>query len=90
MKDTILYSNYIEIPSVHKIKRKKGRKEIKFIWEQINVIYKQDPSVHSFWEAILTPGFRAIIYYKIAHYFYQKNCFFRARWISKRKKNKLA
>ena len=54
---------------------------MKFIKEQINSIKKKDPSIHSSLEAILTPGFRAIMYYKISHFFYKKNFFFIARLI---------
>ena len=52
-----------------------------FIREQIKVIKEHDPSIHTKYEAILTPGFRVLIYYKISHYFYLKKRFFLARLI---------
>ena len=33
------------------------------------------------YEALLTPGFRAQLYYKVSHYFYKKKRFFLARFI---------
>ena len=52
-----------------------------FIKQQINLIKEKDPSIKSKLEAILTPGFRAILYYKLSHYLYKKNKFFLARII---------
>lgn len=52
-----------------------------YIREQINVIRERDPSIHTKYEAILTPGFRVLIYYKMSHYFYLKKHFFLARLI---------
>lgn len=52
-----------------------------FIKEQINVIREKDPSIRTKFEAILTPGFRALLYYKVSHYFYKKKHFFFARYI---------
>jgi len=54
---------------------------MKFINEQINVIREKDPSIHTKFEAILTPGFRAIVLYKISHFFYKKRKYFLARFI---------
>ena len=54
---------------------------MKFIREQIMVIKSRDPSIHSAIEAILTPGFRVLIYYKISHYLYKKKRYFLARFI---------
>mgnify|MGYP003301701881 CR=1 FL=1 len=59
-----------------------------FISEQIKVIKENDPSIHSTLEAIITPGFKALINYKIAHYFYKQKHFFLARWLSERSKRK--
>ena len=61
---------------------------MKFIKEQLNTIYTKDPTIHNVWEALLTPGFKAIISYKISHYFYQKNHYFLSRLISERSKRK--
>lgn len=59
-----------------------------FLKEQIKTIKKNDPSIKSNLEAILTPGFRSLIYYKISHYFYKCKRFFLARWLSERGKRK--
>lgn len=59
-----------------------------FFKEQIKVIKENDPSIHSNLEAILTPGFKALIFYKISHYFYKQKHFFLARWLSERGKRK--
>lgn len=59
-----------------------------FLKEQIKTIKENDPSIHSDLEAILTPGFKAIIYYKISHYLYQRQYFFLARWLSEHCKRK--
>lgn len=56
--------------------------------EQIKVIKEKDPSIHTDSEAILTPGFKALLYYKVARFFYQKKHFFLARWLSERGKRK--
>ena len=56
--------------------------------EQIQVIKEKDPSIHSTWEALLTPGFRALVSYKISHYFYKKQRFFLARYFCERSKRK--
>ena len=52
-----------------------------FIKEQFNVIKEKDPSIHTKLEAILTPGFRALLYYKISHYLYLNKQYFWARFI---------
>lgn len=54
---------------------------MKFIKEQIKTIKEKDPSIHTNLEAILTPGFRALIYYKISNFFYKKKRYFLARFI---------
>lgn len=59
-----------------------------FIREQIQVIKENDPSIHNNWEAILTPGFRCLLTYKIARYFYLKKHFFIARWLNEHAKRK--
>ena len=52
-----------------------------FIKEQLKVIKENDPSIKSYFEATLTPGFKALIYYKISNFFYKKKYFFIARYI---------
>ena len=39
-----------------------------FIREQIKVIREKDPSIRTKFEAILTPGFRVMIYYKLSNF----------------------
>ncbi len=62
-------------------------KIIKYIKYEIKTIKKKDPAIKSF-EAILYPGFRAILYYRISHYLYIKGHYFLARYISERAKRK--
>lgn len=52
-----------------------------FIKEQLKIIKEKDPSIHNNLEAILTPGFRVLIYYKISHFLYKRKHFFLARYI---------
>ena len=59
-----------------------------FLKEQIKTIKESDPSIHRSIETILTPGFKVLIYYNISHYFYKRNHFFIARWLSERGKRK--
>jgi len=59
-----------------------------FIKEQINVIREKDPAITSTIEVLLYPCFKALIYYKIAHYFYNKKHFFVARYLSEKAKRK--
>lgn len=59
-----------------------------FIKEQINAIKEKDPAVNSTLEVFLYPGFKALIWYKVARYFYLKKWFFIARYISERTKRK--
>ncbi|QGU00754.1 Serine acetyltransferase [Candidatus Syntrophocurvum alkaliphilum] len=50
---------------------------------EIDVIFERDPAVRSIWEVIFCyPGFHAIIFHRIAHFFYRRNLFFIARFIS--------
>ena len=59
-----------------------------FIRSQIAVIRSNDPAIKSVFEVFLYPGFRALIYYKIAHFFYLKRMYFFARYLSERSKRK--
>lgn len=59
-----------------------------FIHEQLRTIKENDPSINSLLEASLTPGFKAMLYYKMAHYFYLKKNFFLARYICEYAKQK--
>ena len=63
-------------------------KLIKYIKGEIENIRKKDPAIKSNMEVFLYPSFKAIINYRIAHYFYNKNHYFIARYISERSKRK--
>jgi len=52
-----------------------------FIIEQIKIISEKDPSIHSKLEAVLTPGFRALLYYKVSHFLYKRKRYFLARFL---------
>ena len=52
-----------------------------FIKEQLKVVKENDPSIKNYLEAILTPGFRVLIYYKISNFLYKRNYFFLARYV---------
>lgn len=55
---------------------------IAYIKEEIHVIEERDPAFRSNIEVLLYPGFKALLYYRIAHRLYQKKRFFMARWLS--------
>ena len=59
-----------------------------FIKEQIKTIKEKDPAITSNLEVFLYPCFKAIIYYKISHYFYKKKHFLIARYLSEKAKRK--
>ena len=61
---------------------------MKYIFEQIKVIKENDPSIHSIFEVLLTPCFRAMLYYRIAHFLYIRGHYFWARYLSYRAKRK--
>lgn len=61
---------------------------INFIKEQIKVIKEKDPALTSTLEVFLYPCFKALIYYKIAHFFYKRKHFFLARYFCERGKRK--
>lgn len=63
-------------------------KIVKYIKSQINVIKENDPAIKSNLEALLYPSFWAILYYKVAHYFYLRKHYFIARLISEKAKRK--
>lgn len=60
----------------------------KFIKNQIKNIKEKDPSINNILEVFIHPGFKIIIYYKLAHFFYTKKKYFIARLISERGKRK--
>ena len=59
-----------------------------YIKEQIKLIKSRDPSINNSLEAMLCPTFKALLYYKISHYFYIKKHFLIARYISEKAKRK--
>ena len=59
-----------------------------FIRELIKTIKEKDPALTSNLEVFLYPCFKALLYYKISHYFYKKKHFFIARYISEKSKRK--
>lgn len=59
-----------------------------FYKKQIKAVKKNDPALKSNLEALLYPGFKALRYYRIAHYFYTKKFYFFARLISEKAKKK--
>ena len=61
---------------------------MKFFKEQYNLIKKRDPAIKSFFEMLLYPYFKSIIYYKLSHYFYLKKHHFIARYLSEKAKRK--
>ena len=55
---------------------------ISYIKAKAKVIRERDPAIKSNLEIILYPGFRAVLYYRLAHKLYLRKHFFIARWIS--------
>ena len=63
-------------------------KLISYIKDEIKNIKKNDPAIKSNMEVFLYPSFKAIINYRISHYFYNKKHYFIARYLSERSKRK--
>ena len=61
---------------------------IRFIKEQIITIKEKDPAIKNTLEVFMYPSFKALIYYKISHYFYKKKHFLIAKHISEKAKRK--
>lgn len=59
-----------------------------FLKEQIQLIRKKDPAIKSNLEVLLYPSFRVQLYYKFAHFLYNKKLYFLARWLSEKAKRK--
>lgn len=59
-----------------------------FIKEQLQLIKEKDPTIKSNLEVLLYPSFKAILYYKVAHYLYQRRKYFSARFLSEKAKRK--
>lgn len=61
---------------------------MKYIKSLFKIIKEKDPAIKSIFEILLYPCFKALIYYKIAHYFYTKKHFLIARYLSEKAKRK--
>ena len=61
---------------------------MKYIKSLIKTIKEKDPAVKSTIEVFLYPCFKALLYYKISHYFYLKRHYFIARYLCERAKRK--
>lgn len=57
---------------------------IKQVKEEINIIRERDPAIHSNWEVLLYPSFKAMMMYRTAHKWYLKGHYFWARWLSQK------
>lgn len=57
---------------------------IKYIKEEIEVIRDRDPAIKTNLEVFLYPSFKAILRYRVAHWFFVRKRYFIARWISQR------
>ena len=57
---------------------------LKDINREYEVVKLRDPSIHSKWEVMLYPYFKAMRAYRKAHAHYLKGHYFRARMISQR------
>lgn len=57
--------------------------------ELLSAYQRRDPAARSKLEVfLLYPGVHAVIYYRVAHFFYQKGFFFLARWVSQHARKK--
>lgn len=59
-----------------------------YIKSQIKLIKQKDPAIKSTLEVFLYPSFRALLYYKVAHFLYLRKHFFFSRYLSERAKRK--
>lgn len=57
---------------------------ISYLEAEAKVIRERDPAIKSNLEIILYPGFRAVLYYRLAHKLYLGKHYFLARWISQK------
>ncbi|MBR3811614.1 MAG: serine O-acetyltransferase [Agathobacter sp.] len=57
---------------------------IQNIKEEINIIRERDPAIHSNWEVLLYPSFKAVMMYRTAHKWYVNGHYFWARWLSQK------
>lgn len=54
------------------------------IKEEIKIIRERDPAIHTSMEVFLYPSFKAMMHYRVAHWFYVREHYFWARWVSQR------
>ena len=52
--------------------------------EEIAIVKERDPALHSEWEVLLYPSFKAMISYRVAHKLYKKGFYLFARYISQK------
>ena len=52
--------------------------------EEIRIIRERDPAIHSSMEVFLSPSFKVMLHYRLAHKLYLSGHYFLARWISQR------
>lgn len=55
---------------------------ISYVRQEAQTIREKDPAIKSGMEVLLYPGFRAVLFYRVAHWLYQRQHFFLARWLS--------
>lgn len=55
-----------------------------YIKDEIAAIQKRDPAIKTPMEVFLYPGFKAIARYRVAHWLYEREHYFLARWYSQR------
>ncbi len=61
---------------------------VEYIREEIQVIKERDPAIKKTMEVFLYPSFRAILRYRLAHWFFKRKSYVIARWISQRAQHK--
>lgn len=61
---------------------------MRYIKSLVKTIKEKDPAIKSTKEVLLYPCFKALLYYKVSHYFYLKRHFFIARFLCERAKRK--
>lgn len=57
---------------------------ISYLKAEIEILKERDPAFHSSIEILLYPGFKALLFYRLAHRLYRNKKYFLARWISQR------
>ncbi len=64
-------------------------KAFKELYDLLTAYQRRDPAARSKLEVfLLYPGVHAVIYHRIAHFFFRHRCFFLARWISQHARHK--